>query len=85
MFIDANKEFAAEIAGLIHDIGADEIELNTPLRPSFARPLSEAEMTGLKQSFQGLPVKTVYELERQEALALDERATMRRHGNYKKR
>ena len=65
MFTDQNKSQAAQIAEVVRDIGADEIELNTPLRPNPCQPLSEEELTAVKQIFSryAVTVKTVYELQ----------------------
>ncbi len=84
MFVKANKDFAWEIAQIAKELGADEIELNTPLRPSAAAPLSPAELLEIKKKFRGLSAKTVYELERKNIVPLNERDTIKRHGNYKK-
>lgn len=84
MFMDANAACAPQLAALARRIQADEIELNTPLRPSGIRPLSMAALEELKGHFRGLPVKTVYEMEQKTVTPLDETDTIRRHGNYKK-
>jgi len=84
MFIEENKHQASSIAQVARDIGADEIQLNTPLRPSAISPLSEEEMLRIKRHFQGLPASTVYENERKKVPPLNDRDTIRRHGNFKK-
>lgn len=84
MFVAANKNFAAQIATIAADLGADEIELNTPLRPSGVEPLSSEELLEIKKFFKGQNAKTVYELERKKIVPLNERDTIKRHGNYKK-
>jgi wyosine [tRNA(Phe)-imidazoG37] synthetase (radical SAM superfamily) len=60
MFIAANRHRAVELAGLARSLHADEIELNTPLRPSRTAPLSECEMSEIKMAFGELPVIAVY-------------------------
>lgn len=83
MFVQANKDSAAEMARVAASIGAAEIELNTPLRPCGVKPLSLAEMMIVKKHFEGIPgVTMVYDHERITAQAIDERATMKRHGDY---
>ena len=82
MFIDSNKDKARQMAKVAASIGADEIELNTPLRPSDVNPLSEQEMIQIKQVFEGLPVTMVYERERKNVDAIDLEQAKRRHGNY---
>ena len=84
MFIKDNQHCAKAIADIARDIGADEIQLNTPLRPSAVLPLSEEEMLAIKQHFQGLPATTVFENERKNIQPLNDKATIRRHGNFKK-
>ncbi|HBR15701.1 MAG TPA: radical SAM protein [Candidatus Omnitrophica bacterium] len=84
MFMAGNISLAARIAELAREIRPDEIQLNTPLRPSVVSPVSEEELKALKKHFTGLPVVTVYEAERKEARPLDDKATVRRHGNFKK-
>ncbi len=85
MFVDANKEFAAKIAKISKSLAADEVELNTPLRPCSVRPLTAAELLKIKDHFIGQNVKTVYELESKNIVPLNERETIKRHGNYKKK
>ena len=82
MFIDANRGRARDMAELVRSIGADSIEINTPLRPSGVKPLSEAELNEIKKIFHGLPLKTVYEAERQTVTAFDKAETVKRHGRY---
>jgi len=84
MFFDENKQHASVMAEVVRDISPDEIQLNTPLRPSAVKPLSEEEMIQIKSYFQGLATTTVYENERKNIQPLNERDTIRRHGNFKK-
>jgi len=80
MFIEANRYLAGQIADIAREINADEIEINTPLRPSAVAPLNEETLIQIKEHFKGLPAKTVYEYERKTIEPLDERDTMKRHG-----
>jgi len=87
MFIEANKACAKAMAKVAASIGADEIELNTPLRPCGVAPLSVEEMTRIKVYFQDLPgVTMVYERRHTGAgtQVLDAEATVKRHGEYRK-
>jgi wyosine [tRNA(Phe)-imidazoG37] synthetase (radical SAM superfamily) len=61
MFTAGNKKYAEELAKLARDIAADEVYLNTPLRPSLVKPLSKKEMREIKKHFSGMEVITVYE------------------------
>ena len=85
MMTDINKAYAAELAQLIHVIGPDEVQLNTPLRPSPVKPLSEAEMAEIKEPFVrlGLNVLSVYEEEKKTYQPFDDEATEKRHGQYR--
>jgi len=82
MFIDANKDRAQDMAAVAREINADEVELNTPLRPSGVVPLTEAQLEDIKKAFSGLPAKTVYEAERKSFKPLDEQDTVRRHRQW---
>jgi wyosine [tRNA(Phe)-imidazoG37] synthetase (radical SAM superfamily) len=84
MFIEENKKYAKAIAEVAREIAADEIQINTPLRPG-GTPLNEAELSRIKKYFKGLPALTVYEAERRTVEPFDDRATILRHGNFKKK
>lgn len=84
MFVEQNKNIAAELANLVRQIGPDEIQINTPLRPSAATPLSEDGINQIKSYFKGLPTVSVYDRERKESLPFNVSQTVKRHGNYKK-
>jgi wyosine [tRNA(Phe)-imidazoG37] synthetase (radical SAM superfamily) len=85
MMTEDNMAHAAALAKLIRTIGPDEVQLNTPLRPSPVRPLSEAEMLEVKKPFveQGLSVLSVYEEEKRPYRPFDDAATEKRHGQYR--
>lgn len=82
MFVEANKNCAEKIAKIAREIAADEVEINTPLRPCGVKPLSQEELAAIKKYFDGLPVKTVYERERKTVVPLDDQDTVKRHGNF---
>jgi wyosine [tRNA(Phe)-imidazoG37] synthetase (radical SAM superfamily) len=84
MFIDQNNAHARELAQIARDINPDEIQINTPLRPSAVRPLGKEELTLIKACFDGLPAVSVYEAPRKIVEPLDARQTIRRHGNFRK-
>jgi wyosine [tRNA(Phe)-imidazoG37] synthetase (radical SAM superfamily) len=85
MFVEANRDRAGEMAEMARDLSPDEIQLNTPLRPSPVPPLSPAEMDEVEAAFAGLPVLNVYKAARPEVVSLDEGETRRRRpsGNKK--
>jgi len=84
MFTGDNKSHAAQIAGIVRGIGADEIELNTPLRPNPSAPLSRETLDDIKVIFSGCApeVKTVYELQSGAVRPLNKDDTVKRHGSY---
>jgi wyosine [tRNA(Phe)-imidazoG37] synthetase (radical SAM superfamily) len=78
MFVEANQDRAGEMAEIARDLSPDEVQLNTPLRPSPVPPLSPAEMDEIEAAFAGLPVLNVYKAARPEVVFLDEEETKRR-------
>ena len=78
MFLQANRDRAAEMAELARDLGPDEVQLNTPLRLSPVEPLSLEEIGEIEGRFGGLTVRNVYKAQRPEVPPLDEEATRRR-------
>jgi wyosine [tRNA(Phe)-imidazoG37] synthetase (radical SAM superfamily) len=85
MFIEQNQRHAAAIARIAREIKPDEVQINTPLRPCAVKALGREEMDGIKKYFKGLPVVSVYDAERKNIRPLDEKETIRRHGNYRKK
>ncbi len=81
MFVEANKAYAPEIADIARAVWPDEVELNTPLRPSAVPPLTPEEMRGLARHFAGLPVISVYSKDKEEVEPMDADETARRHGS----
>ena len=84
MFVEENKRRAPEIARIAREINADEVQVNTPLRPGAMMPLAPEELKRVLTHFQGLPAVSVYEAERKTVEPLDERSTILRHGNFRK-
>jgi len=78
MFVEANKDHASEMAELARELRPDEVQLNTPLRPSPVRPLSREEMELIQEAFQGLNVLNIYKAQRPKVVALDGSETRRR-------
>ena len=85
MFIEQNKHHAAAIAEVARDIKPDEVQINTPLRPCAVKPLDRKEMAEIKKYFKGLPAVSVYDAKRKDIRPLDDKETIRRHGNFKKK
>ena len=79
MFIEANRSYASEMARLAEELSPDEVQLNTPLRPSAVNPLTLEQITAIRQEFSGLKgVVTVYEASRPEVIPLNLEETLRR-------
>ncbi len=79
MLIEANKDFAGEIARIANSLSPDEVQLNTPLRPCAVNPVTPSQMASVKGKFAKLVnVVTVYESSRPEVVPLDLRETLRR-------
>ncbi len=79
MFVAANRDGAAGMAALARGIAADEVQINTPLRPCAVSPLSPDEIAGISGEFTGLTgVVTVYQSTRPTVTPLDAGETERR-------
>ena len=79
MFIEANKDYAPEMARIAEKLSPDEVQINTPLRPCAVKPLMPEEITAIRQEFAGLKgVVTVYEALRPEVTPLNLEETLRR-------
>jgi len=82
MFIEANKNYASEIAALARQISPDEVQINSPLRPCAVRPLPPKSIAEIKQEFTNFEnVVTVYEARKYKVLPLDLAETLRRRPN----
>jgi len=79
MFIAANKDYASRIAALARQISPDEVQIDTPLRPSKVKPLPRENIASIREKFNNLRnVITVYEAPKPEVLPLDLAETLRR-------
>ncbi len=79
MLIDANKDYAAEIAVLAQQISPDEVQINTPLRPCAVKPLPPQSISEIRGEFGNLKnVVTVYEAPKQKVVPLDLTEALRR-------
>jgi len=79
MFVQANEDYAEEIAKLAHSVSPDEVQINTPLRPSKVKPLPRENIASIRGKFNNLRnVITVYEAPKREARPLDLVETLRR-------
>jgi wyosine [tRNA(Phe)-imidazoG37] synthetase (radical SAM superfamily) len=64
MFVPENKDFSDAIAEIVKTIEPDEVQINTPLRPSSVRPLIPEEFREVQKSFEGMNFRSVYEAEK---------------------
>ena len=79
MFIEANREYALEMARLAEWLSPDEVQINTPLRPCAVKPLPREEISAIRQAFSNLRgVVTVYEAPHPEVIPLDLEKTLLR-------
>src|SRR3989338_6886986 len=54
MFVEENKHCAPEIVRIAREINADEVRVNTPLRPGAMMPLAPEELKRVLTHFQGM-------------------------------
>ena len=79
MFVDANKDFAADMAEIAKRLSPDEVQINTPLRRCAVSPLETKDVSTIRQAFVGIRnVRTVYEASRPECAPLNRKETSRR-------
>ena len=79
MFIEANRDFAREIAEVASSLLPDEVQLNTPLRPCAVKPLNPSQMDSIRREFENLGnVISVYQAHRPEVTPLNPSETSRR-------
>ncbi len=84
MVIDQNVDHIKDIAMLARHISPDEVQLNTPLRPSGVKPIDQSRMERVKRTFEDMNVITVFDVPPKEYSPIDEQATVTRHGNFRK-
>lgn len=79
MFVEANRGAARRLAAIASRLSPDEVQINTPLRPCAATPLTPDEIADIREEFGRLPnVVTVYDAPRLEVTPLDVAETHRR-------
>jgi len=75
MFVAENKNSAPEMAKLARQINPEEVQLDTPIRPSAVPALSIREMEKIEHSFEGLPTISVYKKKSEYVSPIDEEET----------
>jgi len=79
MFVQANKGCAADMARIAKQLAPDEIQINTPLRPCSASPLSPGEIASIGEEFSSFTnVFTVYSAVKPEVIPFDLSETLLR-------
>jgi wyosine [tRNA(Phe)-imidazoG37] synthetase (radical SAM superfamily) len=78
MFLDLNKDYAAEIRKLAEEIRPDEVQIDTPIRHSPVRPLGPEEVNEIKNVFGGMNYISVYDRKRPEVETIDSEETFER-------
>jgi wyosine [tRNA(Phe)-imidazoG37] synthetase (radical SAM superfamily) len=85
MFVEANKDYASEMARVAKQLSPDEVQLNTPLRPCAAKPLPPEDISAIRQAFWGFRnVLTVYEAPRPSVVPLNVEEIRRRRPEKEK-
>ena len=80
MFIQENKKHAKEIAQIAKEIKPDEVQLNTPLRPCRAKPLTKSEMEAIERYFGTLNTISVYNSRKKSVTPISTKNTLKRRG-----
>ncbi len=80
MLVQEQKPDIAALQALVSKIRPDELQLNTPLRPSRSQPMGEKDIKRIKKYFIATRVKTVYDKPLKKVRPLSVRATTRRRG-----
>jgi len=80
MFVKDNQKDAQELAKLAKEINPDEVQINTPLRPSKTGPLSRREISRIKKYFRGLNFVSVYDIQGKKVIPLSKKQALRRRG-----
>jgi wyosine [tRNA(Phe)-imidazoG37] synthetase (radical SAM superfamily) len=79
MFVEANKDFAVDMAEIARRLSPDEVQINTPLRPCAIRPLDIQQIANIRAAFSGVKnTMTAYEAQRPEVTPLSREDTLLR-------
>ncbi len=82
MFVQQNKPYARQLAQIASLIGADEIQINTPLRPCGVSPLPREDIEEIKGCFDDLPMTSVYDAPLGDIESFNFKETVKRHGEF---
>jgi len=78
MFVEENKDYAADMAELAEKLEPDEVQIDTPLRPCVAKPLNASELLKIKKNFKKFNTISVYEKRKPDVRILDISETRKR-------
>ncbi len=84
MLVKDNITHLQQLSNLAYFLNPHEIQLNTPVRRSGEPPLSRDRIERAKKSFAGMPVVTCYDVPAVTGSAMDDKATVARHGKFRK-
>ncbi|MFC1658380.1 radical SAM protein [Candidatus Omnitrophota bacterium] len=80
MFLKKNLDSAEKLAQLARVVNPDEVQINTPTRPSAEKSLSKNEIARIKSYFKGLNFISVYDIQPKKVASLSNKQTLRRRG-----
>lgn len=85
MFVENNKNNLSELVDLINEIKPDEIQINTPLRYSMAKPLPEKEIFKIKNDISSkikfAKIISVYDVKHHKKVSpISSKETLKRRG-----
>jgi wyosine [tRNA(Phe)-imidazoG37] synthetase (radical SAM superfamily) len=80
MVLKENINEMDDIKNFCNLLNHDEIQLNTPLRPSGVNPVDKKTMAKIKKIFKGLPVISIYDVKKKKVEPISTKDTMRRRG-----
>jgi wyosine [tRNA(Phe)-imidazoG37] synthetase (radical SAM superfamily) len=79
MFMEANEDYAADMAEIARRLSPDEVQINTPLRPCAITPLNIQQIATIRAAFSGVRnIVTVYEAQKPEVTPLSQEETLLR-------
>lgn len=78
MFIKENEDYAEEMANTVRGLNPDEVQVNTPLRPSPVKPLSSERIESIMKHFNELNAISVYRSEKPKVEVIDKTELLRR-------
>lgn len=84
MLLEENIPHLSRLGTMAYFLNPDEVQLNTPIRPSAAAPLSRDRILSAKKYFKNVSVISCYDEPALVSMPMDEKTTTTRHGNFRK-